>query len=157
RDLKRQADENAAEAATTAALLEDLRKKMADDQAAYGANVAATMKKVASATSLDGAQKATQDLKAPAAHNQVVPLLAFAGGPKPTDTGPSPGVFDQAAIERVVNTRKAGVKRTCLERSSGTASTTKVTATITIAPNGSVQNVATSGDDPAVGKCIEQQ
>jgi hypothetical protein len=76
-------------------------------------------------------------------------------------TGPSPsgggGGFDQGAIERVVNTRKAGVKRTCLERSTSTASSTKITATLTIGPSGSVQNVATTGDDPVVAKCIEQQ
>ena len=65
--------------------------------------------------------------------------------------------FDQGAIERVVNSRKAGVKRTCLDRSASTASSTKVTATITIAPNGSVQNVSTAGDEPVVAKCIEQQ
>ncbi len=166
KSLKQQAEENAGEAATTAALLQELRKKMAEDQATYGANVAAAMKKVASATSLDSAQKATADLKAPtSAQNQMIPLLAgLAGGPSmpsPGGTGPSPsgggGGFDQAAIERVVNSRKAGVKRTCLERSSSTASTTKVTATITIAPNGSVQNVSTAGDEPVVAKCIEQQ
>ncbi|HEY8073002.1 MAG TPA: AgmX/PglI C-terminal domain-containing protein, partial [Labilithrix sp.] len=67
------------------------------------------------------------------------------------------GTFDQASIERVVNTRKAGVKRVCLERSTSTASTTKVTATLTIAPNGQVQNVSTTGDEPVVAKCIEQQ
>lgn len=163
--LKQQAEENAGEAAATAAMLHDLRKKMAEDQATYGANVAAAMKKVASATSLDSAQKATADLKAPSPiQNQVVPLLAgLTGGPSmpsPGGAGPSPsggGGFDQAAIERVVNSRKAGVKRTCLERSSSTASTTKVTATITIAPNGSVQNVSTTGDEPVVAKCIEQQ
>ena len=82
------------------------------------------------------------------------PSMPSAGGPSPSGGG---GAFDQAAIERVVNARKAGVKRTCLERSSSTASTTKVTATITIAPNGSVQSVSTAGDDPVVAKCIEQQ
>ena len=66
-------------------------------------------------------------------------------------------MFDQRAIENVVNTRKAGVKRTCLDRSSSTASSTKVTATITIAPNGTVQNVATTSNEPAVAKCIETQ
>jgi eukaryotic-like serine/threonine-protein kinase len=166
--LKQQAEEAAGESAATATLLHDLQKKMAEDQAAYGANVNLAMKKIAAATSLDSAQKATADLKAAPATNQVVPLpmnllggsgpsgpsMPSAGGPGPSAGG---GGFDEAAIERVVNARKAGVKRTCLERSTSTASTTKVTATITIAPNGSVQSVSTAGDDPVVSKCIEQQ
>ena len=146
--LKQQAEENAGEAAASAKLLADLQRSMAAERAAFGANVQATLKKVASATSLDGAQKASADLDAQ-------------GGPKLDTSGPSPsgggGGFDQGAIERVVNSRKAGVKRTCLDRSSSTASSTKVTATITIAPNGTVQSVSTAGDEPVVGKCIEQQ
>lgn len=168
--LKHQAEESAGEAAASASLLADLQKKMAAERSAYGAQVDATMKKVATATSLDSAQKATEDLKGKGgpAQNQVVPLpvdLSGLSGPSamkvPTDpsgAGPSAGGgFDQGAIERVVNSRKAGVKRTCLDRSAGTSSSTKVTATITIAPNGSVQNVSTAGDEPVVAKCIEQQ
>lgn len=165
KQLKQQAEENAGEAAASAALLADLQKKMAEERAAYGKNVEATMKKVASATSLDTAQKASAELKAAApAQNNLIPLpLDTTGGPsapKIDTSGPSPagggGTFDSSAIERVVNARKAGVKRTCLERSASTASSTKVTATLTIAPNGSVQNVSSTGD-PVVGKCIEQQ
>jgi hypothetical protein len=168
--LKRQADENAGEAAASASLLHELQKKMAEERASYGAHVKDTLKKVASATSLDGAQKATEDLQARGGpvQNQVVPLPADLSGltgpsmPKLDTSGPSPsggggGGFDQGAIERVVNSRKAGVKRTCLDRSSGTSASTKVTATITIAPNGTVQNVSTAGDEPVVAKCIEQQ
>jgi eukaryotic-like serine/threonine-protein kinase len=165
--LKQQADENAGEAAASASLLADLQKKMAEERANYGAHVQATLHKVASATSLDGAQKATEDLKARGgpAQNQVVPLpmdlsgLSGPGVPKAGDGSPSAGggTFDQGAIERVVNSRKAGVKRTCLERSASTASSTKVTATITIGPNGTVQNVSSASDQPAVAKCIEQQ
>ena len=163
--LKQQADENAGEAAASAALLAELQKKMEAERAQYGASVQATLKKVASATSLDSAQKASAEMKAQApSQNQVVPLpadLSSLSGPnipKPTDSGPSAGgAFDQGAIERVVNSRKAGVKRTCLDRGGSAAGSTKVTAAITIAPNGSVQNVSTSGNDPVVGKCIEQQ
>jgi hypothetical protein len=163
--LKQQAEENAGEAAASAKMLADLQKTMAAERAAFGANVQATLKKVASATSLDGAQKASADLNAQGpATNQVVALpadLTGLSGPKLDTSGPSPsgggGGFDQGAIERVVNSRKAGVKRTCLDRSSSTASSTKVTATITIAPNGTVQSVSSAGDEPVVGKCIEQQ
>ena len=167
--LKQQTEESGMEAAASAALLHDLRKKMAEERATYGANVDAALKKVANATSLDGAQKATEDLKGRGgvAQNQVVPLdLSGLGGASavklPSDpSGPGPsgggGGFDQGAIERVVNSRKAGVKRTCLDRSTSTSSSTKVTATITIAPNGTVQNVSSAGDEPIVAKCIEQQ
>jgi serine/threonine protein kinase len=162
--LKQQAEENAGEAAASASLLAELQKKMEADRAQYGASVQATLKKVASATSLDSAQKASADLKAQPAHNQVVPLPADLSSltgpsiPKPTDSGPSAGgTFDAGAIERVVNSRKAGVKRTCLDRGGSAGGSTKVTASLTIAPNGSVQNVSTAGNDPSVAKCIEQQ
>lgn len=165
--LKGQAEENAAENAETAKLLANLQKQLGEERAAYGKNVDATLKKVASATSLDAAQKAGAELKpqAPSAA-PVLPLPAdMTGGPRAPSidtSGPSPagggGTFDSSAIERVVNSRKAGVKRTCLERSGGGGgASTKVTATLTIAPNGSVQNVTSTGNDPAVGKCIEQQ
>ena len=125
--LKQQAEENAGEAAATAALLHDLQKKMAADQAAYGANVDAAMKKIANATNLDSAQKATADLKAPApASNQLVPLpptcwrsgrrTEHADARRRRTVAAGGGTFDQGAIERVVNARKAGVKRTCLDR-----------------------------------------
>jgi len=165
--LKAQAEENAAENAVTAQMLHDLQQKSNADQ---NAKVQAAIKKVTSATSLDSAQKAAADLQTASASQSHVAVprpadLTRGNGPSSAgiDTsGPGPaggggGTFDQAAIERVVNTRKAGVKRTCLERSASTASSTKETATITIAPNGSVQNVSTTGDDPVMGKCIEQQ
>jgi tRNA A-37 threonylcarbamoyl transferase component Bud32 len=167
KQLKQEAEENAMEAAASAKLLHDLQKQMADERATYGANVQAAMQKVANAKTLDGAQKASQELQAQAApaHTAapVVPLplnLLSSGGPSLDVSGPGPstaGTFDQGAIERVVATRKAGVKRTCLDRGSNTASSTKITAALTIAPNGTVQNVSTTGDDPAVAKCIENQ
>ncbi|MBX3188555.1 MAG: AgmX/PglI C-terminal domain-containing protein [Labilithrix sp.] len=161
--LKQQAEENAGEAAATAKLLADLQKKASDERAA---NVEATLKKVASATSLDNAQKAAADLKGlTGSQNQLVPLpMDLTGGPSvpKLDTGgPGPsagaGTFDQGAVERVINSRKAGVKRTCLDRGGNTAASTKVTASLTIAPSGQVQSVTTSGDNPTVAKCIEQQ
>jgi eukaryotic-like serine/threonine-protein kinase len=154
--LKRQTEEQAMEAATTAALLADLQKKMEAERSSYGSKVNATIKKVVAATSLEGAQKATDDLKGPApAQNPVIPVPLNLAGLSPS--GPSAGTFDSGAIERVVNTRKAGVKRTCLERSTSTASSTKVTATLTIAPSGTVQDVTSTSNEPAVAKCIEQQ
>lgn len=164
KSLKRQAEESAGEASAVAKLLRDMQNEMSAERNKTGASVAAALKKVTNATSIGDAQKATEDLQAAQAApapRAVVPLPADLGGPnipKPVGDGPSAGgTFDQAAIERVVNSRKTAVKRVCLERNAGGAASTKVTATITIAPNGSVQNVSTAGDDPAVARCIEQQ
>ncbi|MDB4995137.1 MAG: uncharacterized protein JWM74_2569, partial [Myxococcaceae bacterium] len=152
---KRDADEKGMEAAVTAGLLHDLQKKMAEERASFGAKVETTMK---NATSLENARKATADLAAQRpAQNQVVPLPIDVGGPGGPSGGSGGGTFDQAAIERVINSRKAGVKRLCLDRSTNTAPTTKVTTTLTIAPNGNVQNVTSASDDAMVAKCIEQQ
>lgn len=164
--LKQQAEESALESQATAKMLHDLQEKSKADHEAFGANVKAALSKVTNATSLDNAKKEAEAVKVPTTTAApLVPIPSDIGGPK-LDVGslggsaPNPsggGAFDQAAIERVVASRKAGVKRTCLERSASTASSTKVAATITIAPNGTVQNVSSSGDDPAVAKCIEQQ
>jgi serine/threonine protein kinase len=152
--LKRQADENGMEAAVTAGLLHDLQKKMAEERASFGAKVETTIK---NATSLDNARKATADLNAARPpQNQLVPLPIDVGGPS-GPSGGGGGTFDQAAIERVINSRKAGVKRLCLERSTSTAPTTKVTTMLTIAPAGTVQSVTSASDDAVVAKCIEQQ
>lgn len=69
------------------------------------------------------------------------------------------GTFDQAAVERVVANHRAGVKRTCWERNSGPdqKSSVNVTVNATVAPNGSVSSTSSSGDDPMVAKCIENQ
>ncbi len=164
KELKRQVDENAAEAHASATLLHQLQQKIESERAAFAAQVTAAMKKVDDATSLDTAKHASDDLKANSAPTQntsiALPDLGSAG-PRVGDTpGPGPataGTFDQAAIERVVNTQKASVKRMCLDRGNSTASTTKVTATLTIAPSGAVQGVTTAGDDPMVAKCIENK
>jgi predicted Zn finger-like uncharacterized protein len=91
-------------------------------------------------------------------------LLGSSGGTGPSvgggPAGPSAGgggTLDEAAIMRTVNGRKAGIKRSCIDRAGAQASTVKVTANITIAPNGTVQSVTASGDDPVAAKCMETQ
>jgi hypothetical protein len=89
-------------------------------------------------------------------------LVNGAGGPT---TGPntSPGAgsgggLDQAGVERVVAGHRAGVKRTCWERGGADQkSSVNVTITANVAPNGSVASTSSSGDDPVVAKCIENQ
>jgi hypothetical protein len=88
-------------------------------------------------------------------------LLGGTGGPNVGGTGgPGPaagGGLDSSSIERVVASHRAGVKRTCWERGGAGQPSANVTVSATVAPDGSVSNTSSSGDDPVVGKCIESQ
>ena len=79
--------------------------------------------------------------------------------PSPGGPGPSGGgTMDQAAVERVVASHRQGVKRTCWERAGGDQKpATSVTMNATVGPDGRVQSASSSGDDPVVAKCIENQ
>ena len=89
-------------------------------------------------------------------------IAALLGGP---GTGPSVGgssggggggsALSQEAIERVVQQRSAGVKRTCWERGGGTESNVNVRVHLTIAASGGVQSASAEGNDPIVSRCIE--
>jgi hypothetical protein len=63
----------------------------------------------------------------------------------------------QSDISNVVSSRSVAIKRTCYERGNSTANSVNVTAKITVAPSGNVQNVSASGNDSAIAKCIEGQ
>jgi hypothetical protein len=79
-------------------------------------------------------------------------------GPGPGGGGGGGGGLDQNGVERVVSAHRAGVKRTCWERGGADQkSSVNVTVTATVAPNGTVQSASSNGDDPVVGKCIENQ
>ena len=79
-------------------------------------------------------------------------------GPNSSPGGSSGGGLDQAGVERVVAAHRTGVKRTCWERGGADQkSSVNVTITATVAPNGSVSSTSSSGDDPVVAKCIENQ
>jgi predicted Zn finger-like uncharacterized protein len=89
-------------------------------------------------------------------------IAALLGGP---GGGPSIGgngaggsagsALDEAAIQRVVQQRSSGVKRTCWERGGGTESNVNVRVHLTIAATGNVQSATAEGNDPIVAKCIE--
>ena len=89
-------------------------------------------------------------------------LVPGAGGPN-VNAGGGPGAgggggLDQAGVERVVAAHRAGVKRTCWERGAADQkSSVNVTIKATVAGNGSVASTSSTGDDPVVGKCIENQ
>ncbi len=78
-------------------------------------------------------------------------------GPNASPGAGSSGGLDQAGVERVVAMHRTGVKRTCWERGGGEKSSVNVTVTANVAPNGSVASTSSSGDDPVVAKCIENQ
>lgn len=79
-------------------------------------------------------------------------------GPNTSPGAGSGGGLDQAGVERVVAVHRNGVKRTCWERGgSDQKSSVNVTVTANVAPNGSVASTSSSGDDPVVAKCIENQ
>ncbi len=79
-------------------------------------------------------------------------------GPGTTSGGATGGSLDQATIERIVAGHRTGVKRTCWERGGvDQKSSVNVTVTTTIAANGAVSSTSSSGDDPVVAKCIENQ
>jgi hypothetical protein len=89
-------------------------------------------------------------------------LVPGAGGPNVgggSAVGPGGGGgLDSSSVERVVASHRAGVKRTCWERGGADQkSSVNVTVSATVAPDGSVSNTSSSGDDPVVAKCIESQ
>jgi predicted Zn finger-like uncharacterized protein len=89
-------------------------------------------------------------------------IAALLGGP---GGGPSVGgggaggsassALSEEAIQRTVQQRSAGVKRTCWERGGGTESNVNVRVHLTIAATGNVQTSSAEGNDPIVSKCIE--
>lgn len=119
--------------------------------ATAGAKVATGGPKAAAAPA--ATEKKTTDLSG---------LLGGTGGPGvggPSGPGASGGGgLDQSSVERVVASHRTGVKRTCWERGGADQkSSVNVTVTATVGPDGSVTNTSSSGDDPVVGKCIENQ
>jgi predicted Zn finger-like uncharacterized protein len=89
-------------------------------------------------------------------------LAALLGGPGngPTVSGAGGGggagsALSEESIQKVVQQRSAGVKRTCWERGGGTESNVNVRVHLTIAATGNVQNASAEGNDPIVSKCIE--
>lgn len=78
----------------------------------------------------------------------------------PTQSPPTgANVFDSQAVQRVVATNRAAIKRTCWERADRESRPTKVnvTVTMTVGTDGSVTQSAAQGDDPVIAKCIESQ
>lgn len=65
------------------------------------------------------------------------------------------GSLTSDMIQRVVMQHQTSVKRTCWERGGSTESDVSVKVHVSIAGNGSVSSTSSSGNDPAIAKCIE--
>jgi predicted Zn finger-like uncharacterized protein len=89
-------------------------------------------------------------------------LGPIAGGPNVGAAGAGPGAggggLDSSSVERVVASHRSGVKRTCWERGGADQkSSVNVTVSAQVGPAGNVVGTSSSGDDPQVAKCIENQ
>jgi serine/threonine protein kinase len=85
--------------------------------------------------------------------NPVAPAVPAAGSP--------PGTQSQgngaAAIERLVAAHSAAIKRACWNPYAADKESASVTVTAVVASDGTVTSTSSTGDDPAVAKCAENQ
>ncbi|MDB4943638.1 MAG: Signal recognition particle receptor protein FtsY [Labilithrix sp.] len=88
-------------------------------------------------------------------------LVPSGGGPNVGGAGGGPsaggGGLDSSSVQRVVASHQSGVKRTCWERGGDQKSSVNVTVSAQVGPAGNVVGTSSSGDDPVVAKCIENQ
>ena len=80
------------------------------------------------------------------------PQEPFPGPPAQTE-------LDTQAVQRVIASHQAGLRRTCWERLDRTddPATANVSVALTVGPDGHVSSATASGDNPLVAKCIERQ
>jgi predicted Zn finger-like uncharacterized protein len=83
----------------------------------------------------------------------VTPTDEPGGSDVPKSTGS--GSLTEGQITQVVGLHRPGVSRGCWDRNPTAKAAVNVTVTLTVAADGSAQNVSASGDDPSVAKCIE--
>ena len=88
--------------------------------------------------------------------------LTQSGSISPTDEPgsdtPKPaggGNLTEAQVSQVVGLHRPGVSRGCWDRNPTAKPAVNVTVSLTVAPDGSAQNVSAAGDDASVAKCIE--
>jgi predicted Zn finger-like uncharacterized protein len=100
---------------------------------------------------------------APATPGRALDLHSITGGTvAPTE---DPGGSDAPAaagqclsggqVQQVIGLHQLAIRRTCWERNPTVKPTVNVSVALTVGPDGSAQNVSTSGDELSVAKCIE--
>jgi hypothetical protein len=82
------------------------------------------------------------------------PAAPHVGGGGPSAGGSS---LTTEQVEAVVASRRAGVKRACLDRAEVTTSNVRVEARLTVGGDGRVQSASATGNDPVVARCVENQ
>jgi predicted Zn finger-like uncharacterized protein len=82
------------------------------------------------------------------------PMMPSVGGPGPGPGGGGGGLT-QDQIEAVVASRRASVKRACLDRADPSVTNVKINVKATIGGNGLVQSASATGNDPTVARCVE--
>lgn len=58
-------------------------------------------------------------------------------------------------MQQVIGLHQLAIRRSCWERNPTVKPTVNVSVSLTVGPDGSAQNVSTSGDEISVAKCIE--
>jgi predicted Zn finger-like uncharacterized protein len=74
------------------------------------------------------------------------------GGDSPKAAGQC---FSEGQVQQIIGLHQVGIRRACWERNPTTKPTVNVGVSMTIGPDGSAQSVTTTGDEPSVSKCIE--
>jgi predicted Zn finger-like uncharacterized protein len=83
--------------------------------------------------------------------SNIAPVDEF-GGDAPKAAGQC---FSEGQVQQIIGLHQVGIRRACWERNPTTKPTVNVGVSMTIGPDGSAQSVATTGDEPSVSKCIE--
>jgi predicted Zn finger-like uncharacterized protein len=76
--------------------------------------------------------------------------------PGGNDAPAAPGqCLSGGQVQQVIGLHQLAIRRTCWERNPTVKPTVNVAVALTVGPDGSAQNVSTSGDEASVAKCIE--
>jgi hypothetical protein len=110
-------------------------------------------KAAASASSASAAPHGPLDLHGLNSTN-VIPTDDPSGG----DTTRAPGqCLSSGQVQQVYGIHATGIRRACWDRNPTTRPATNVSVSLTVGPDGNAQDVTTSGDEPSVAKCIENE
>jgi hypothetical protein len=86
------------------------------------------------------------------AGSNVVPGEDPGGGDAPAAPGQC---LSGGQVSQVIGNHQLAIRRACWERNPTVKPTVNVSVSLTVGPDGSAQNVSTSGDELSVAKCIE--
>jgi predicted Zn finger-like uncharacterized protein len=105
----------------------------------------------------------THATTAPVAPGRSLDLHSLTGGNVAPSDDPGSGDAPAAAgqclsggqVQQVIGLHQLAIRRACWERNPTAKPTVNVSVALTVGPDGSAQNVSTSGDEASVAKCIE--